>query len=213
MLDAEIIEVRAKGPDRCEVGPAGPDLMSEILSVTERTYAAQRGRLPFAFPENGHERGQSAVRAAFRDRLGRLGPSPLIFAATARPSGALLGYIRLDEAGRPGGAAHPAVAIEDLWVAPPMRGRGIGRLLVAYVMALAERRGWDNLSALVWHGDDAMQEVFADAGFAPQSHVWRFGPKDPARPYPPPGVLDRLRQGLLGCCWCPSWPCPRPSAR
>lgn len=47
-------------------------------------------------------------------------------------------------------AMTPACYLEDLFVAPAARGRGVGRALIEDLLALGRARGW---SRLYWHTD------------------------------------------------------------
>lgn len=155
MLHVSKPEPPHRAVSRCEVGPAGLALKPQVL-------AAQ-----------GADRDPRAIDAAFRDGWGRPSDSPLIFAATA--DGRLLGFIRLDAAARATGEAPRPVRIEDLWVTETMRGRGLGRLLLAYVLAFSEQNGWGALEAEVPGDAPGAARLFQDAGFARQRQTLRFG--------------------------------------
>jgi ribosomal protein S18 acetylase RimI-like enzyme len=53
-----------------------------------------------------------------------------------------------------------------MWVAPEARGRGIGRALVAAVVAWATQRGARRLRAGVTEGNAAAERLYGSAGFA-----------------------------------------------
>lgn len=151
MLHMSTPEPPHRAVSRCEVGPASLALKPQILAA----------------------RDAGALDAAFRDGWGRPSDSPLIFAATA--DGRLLGFIRLDAAARATGEAPRPVRIEDLWVAESMRGRGLGRLLLAYVLAVSEQNGWGALEAEVPGDAPAAARLFRDAGFTQQRQTLRLG--------------------------------------
>lgn len=72
---------------------------------------------------------------------------------------------------RPGEAPDTKVAdLLALAVAPPLRGRGIGRALVAHVVArardVARRHGISALRLAVAEGNAAARRLFESAGFA-----------------------------------------------
>jgi len=72
---------------------------------------------------------------------------------------------------RPGEAPHTKVAdLLALAVAAPLRGRGIGRALVAHVVArardVARRHGISVLRLAVAEGNAAARRLFESAGFA-----------------------------------------------
>ena len=72
---------------------------------------------------------------------------------------------------RPGEAPHTKVAdLLALAVAAPLRGRGIGRALVAHVVAraraVARRHGISVLRLTVAEGNTAARRLFESAGFA-----------------------------------------------
>jgi GNAT superfamily N-acetyltransferase len=141
--------------NRCEVGPASLALKPQILAV------------------RGAQTDARDLDAAFRDGWGRPSDSPLIFAATAE--GRLLGFIRLDSAARATGTAPRPVRIEDLWVADAMRRRGLGRLLLAYVLAVSQQNGWGALEADVPGDASQAARLFRDAGFVQQRQTLRLG--------------------------------------
>lgn len=80
----------------------------------------------------------------------------------------------------------PRVNINDIFVVTSFRRQGIGRLLLEHAKALSKTNSWDNLTAQVWHGNDASYALFRACGFAPQSEFLRFGPETQARDYPMP---------------------------
>jgi len=153
MLHLSTPEPPHRAVSRCEVGPAPLSLKPQILAAGA------------ADPR--------ALDAAFRDGWGRATDSPILFAATA--GGRLLGYIRLSAAARASGALPRPVRIEEVWVTGDMRGRGLGRLLLAYVLALSEQAGWGALEAEV-PGDAAEAlRLFRDAGFRERRVTLRLG--------------------------------------
>ncbi|WP_185020805.1 GNAT family N-acetyltransferase [Histidinibacterium lentulum] len=159
MLHMSTPEPPHRAVSRCEVGPAPLALKPQIL-------AAGAG-------------DPRALEAAFRDGWGRASDSPLLFAATAE--GRLLGYIRLSAAARASGAVPRPVRIEEIWVTAEMRGRGLGRLLLAYVLAVSERAGWGALEAEVPGEATGTLRLFRDAGFRERRVVLRLG-APPDRP-------------------------------
>ncbi len=87
----------------------------------------------------------------------------------------LSGHLRADA-----GACHK-VCIDDIRVQPDWHSKGIAREMVNFAKERAEPRGWDDLTAQVWQGA-ASSHLFVEAGFAPWSTIWRYGPDQPARP-------------------------------
>lgn len=155
MLHLSTPEPPHRAVSRCEVGPAALSLKPQILATRDGT---------------GDPR---AVDAAFRDGWGRPSDSALIFAATAE--GQLLGFIRLDATARAIGETPRPVCIEEIWVSEAMRGRGLGRLLLAYVLAVSEQNGWGALEAEVPGDAPAAARLFRDAGFTQARQTLRLG--------------------------------------
>jgi GNAT superfamily N-acetyltransferase len=59
----------------------------------------------------------------------------------------------------------PGVYVQDLWLAPSMRGRGIGRRLLAEVRARGDRWGADHLLLMVARRNAAAARFYARTGF------------------------------------------------
>lgn len=64
-------------------------------------------------------------------------------------------------------AARPLVNIHDIAVLPEMRGKGVGRALIAAAEAEAARRGACKVTLEVLSGNKAAQALYASCGFAP----------------------------------------------
>jgi GNAT superfamily N-acetyltransferase len=59
----------------------------------------------------------------------------------------------------------PGVYVQDLWLAPEMRGRGLGRRLLAAVRARAARWGADHLLLMVARRNARAARFYARTGF------------------------------------------------
>jgi len=58
----------------------------------------------------------------------------------------------------------PGLYIEDLFVLPEYRGRGIGRRLLCHVAALAEARGWRRVDWMVLDWNEPALRFYASIG-------------------------------------------------
>ena len=72
-------------------------------------------------------------------------------------------------------AAKPLMNIHDLYVAPEMRGRGVGRLLLDRVESEALRLGCCKLTLEVQEGNARAQQVYRDNGFSQSTYVLEAG--------------------------------------
>lgn len=61
----------------------------------------------------------------------------------------------------------PGVYVQDLWLAPSMRGRGLGRRLLAAVLARAARWGGDHVLLMVARANCPAADFYAHVGFRP----------------------------------------------
>ncbi len=165
---------------KATIRPAVEADRATILEASEATWEEHRQRQPDAFAENGWEmlvaRGHIV---AFIDKKGqRVAASENLFVADA--DGQVVGFILLSWHLRADAGAYHKGSINDIWVHPDWRGKGIAREMVDFAKERAEARGWDDLTAQVWHGAPS-SGLFAEAGFAPWSTIWRYGPDQPAR--------------------------------
>jgi GNAT superfamily N-acetyltransferase len=65
--------------------------------------------------------------------------------------------------------AGPTAYLEELYVAPAMRGRGLGRALLEATMAEARRAGAARIELGTEEGDVAARALYESAGFTNQS--------------------------------------------
>lgn len=126
--------------------------------------------------------------AAFRDALGRERPTrgeiarrldrllgdPAVTLGLAAESGAVLGYAlqrRHFSLWAEGGAA----VLEDLFVAEPARGRGIGRRLVEHAVGEARKAGCEALSLDTNEHNAASTALYSGLGFTCERARWDGG--------------------------------------
>jgi GNAT superfamily N-acetyltransferase len=70
-----------------------------------------------------------------------------------------------------------SVRLISMWVAPPARRRGIGRLLVEAIVGWARTIGRDVVDLHVTEGNDAARRLYTDMGFQPMNE-WEPLPWD-----------------------------------
>lgn len=63
-------------------------------------------------------------------------------------------------------AARPLLNISDFYVAPELRGQGLGRALLAAIEAEARRRGCCRLTLEVQQNNSRARAIYGDFGFA-----------------------------------------------
>ncbi len=129
-----------EGAPRFEVRPAaGPEDWQEAARIREEVFIGEQGCPP--------EEEWDAYDASSRHFLGLLEGRPV---ATAR----------WRAVGEPGAA--PPAKLERFAVRAEARGQGLGRLLVAYVAADAERAGFRRLRL---HAQAHLEGFYAGLGF------------------------------------------------
>jgi GNAT superfamily N-acetyltransferase len=64
----------------------------------------------------------------------------------------------------------PVALLEELYVAPPARGRGQGRALLEHAMAAARERGAISIELNTSETDTAARTLYASAGFTNLEH-------------------------------------------
>lgn len=100
------------------------------------------------------------------DVAGWLGSDPPAFEALlaeldAGPRG-YLAFYRAFSLFKPG----PVLLVENVWVDPEARGRGLGRALLAAAAREAVRRGWSRLELNVAHANAEADAAYAALGFS-----------------------------------------------
>jgi GNAT superfamily N-acetyltransferase len=122
-------------------------------------------------------RAADGTRARIRE-LGAVdwrAPAHVLF--VAERSGRALGlvYGRLEH-------ERPEVAyLEAMWVDPSARGRGVGRALVAAVIAWARARSARRIELQVTEGNTNAEYLYGRAGFAPTQETQPLRPGSPLR--------------------------------
>lgn len=83
-----------------------------------------------------------------------------------REAGAVIGYVALS-LGHTIMAGGPDGFIDDLYLVPAARGRGIGRRVLAFIEDQARERGYRALHLEVELANARAQRTYAAAGYAP----------------------------------------------
>jgi ribosomal protein S18 acetylase RimI-like enzyme len=132
----------------------------------------------------GEAAALAALIAGFRDHLGAKSPTDdeirrLLRTALAAPGiefccawqgGAAVGYSQTRfwmSVWVGGWEAH----LDDLFVAPAARGKGVGRSLLRYALGRAEARGARRFGLHTNEGNLAAHALYQSEGLAPQSHA------------------------------------------
>jgi GNAT superfamily N-acetyltransferase len=105
---------------------------------------------------------EAKVAAAMGEWLGRYDPARDLM-VTATLAGAPVGSISLDGSGSH--VASDGARIRFFILAPAARGRGIGRLLMAEMMAFIREAGFDRAYLTTFRGLDAARHLYETAGF------------------------------------------------
>ncbi len=145
-----------------EVRPAQPGDVAEILRLVRELAA--------------YERAPGEVRAVEADfSVALFGADPLVYCHVAEEDGQLVGfalwYVTFSTwLGRHG------IWLEDLFVAPEARGRGLGRDLLSALAGICVERGYHRLEWWVLDWNEPAQHFYRSVGAHPQEGwtVWRL---------------------------------------
>jgi GNAT superfamily N-acetyltransferase len=92
--------------------------------------------------------------------------------------------------------AAPSVGLEDFYVLPELRGKGIGQAMLAFAEEHARGLGAARLELHVLEGNEGARRLYERQGWQRTPYLWYL--KDlpqGARPAPPPRAEARARQG------------------
>lgn len=84
------------------------------------------------------------------------------------PAGELLGYLLLGESGWL--TPEPHGFIYDVWVAPPHRGKGVGKSLVTWAAEWARTKGYRKIKLEVADSNARARHVYEELGFRAERH-------------------------------------------
>ena len=116
-----------------------------------------------------YERSLDQVSATEQDLMATLfAPEPAVFAHVAVAGGQVVGFALwflnfstwLGEHG---------IYLEDLYVTPAMRGRGLGKALLAELAAICDRRGYRRLQWWVLNWNEPALGFYTSIGAVPMS--------------------------------------------
>lgn len=160
-------------PAGVEIRPLAREDFSDALRLARELYG-----LPDADPE--------PHRGPFEALIGDVDAAPYLAVADGAPAGLVVFRFRrrLNHATFEGW-------ISDLVVREPFRGRGIGRALVASVIAEWRLRGSHRIQLEVGTDRTAARRLYADLGFVEQGKYFEIGPVAARGIDPGPGVSVR----------------------
>ena len=123
-----------------------------------------------------YERAASSVVATEADLAAALfGPSPAVFCHVAEEDGAVVGFALWflnfsTWLGRHG------LYLEDLYVQPAYRGRGLGKALLETLVGIARERGYGRVEWWVLDWNSPAQAFYRSLGAEPMDEwtVWRL---------------------------------------
>ena len=181
-----------------EIAPAPTALKPKITDLCRETYEAHKAEAPRDWPGNFFETViQPMIDAAFTSPKGAaLQFSPTLF--IAEEDGVFAGYYRLSHVPTDPATEYFAVSLEDIYVMPEFRRKGVATAMIAHAKALAETHDWDSLTATVADWNAASRAIFEAEGFGVQSRKFAFGPDRAARDVP---VGDQSASTLPNWLW------------
>jgi GNAT superfamily N-acetyltransferase len=116
-----------------------------------------------------YERSAGQVTATAADLHAALfGPAPAVFAHVADEAGEVVGFALWFVNFSTWLGKH-GIYLEDLYVTPAMRGRGIGRALLAELAAICTERGYGRLEWWVLDWNSPALRFYESIGAAPMS--------------------------------------------
>ena len=180
------------------------ELKDQITELCRETYETHRNARPQDWPGNFFEMAiEPMLDQSFRDRNGRrTKESSTLFVACEGSDFA--GYIRLSSFPTEPNTEYFSVELQDIYVLPEFRGRGIARALIRHVKELSQQHDWDRLTSTVSDWNEGSRALFESEGFTVKSREFAFGPERPARDWPPlprgwhPSRLDWIWIALTG---------------
>lgn len=98
----------------------------------------------------------------YRERLGSLTDNPMHHIVVAERDGTLLGYAAAQDYGPALRQDWSVARIHDLWVAPAVRGAGVGRALFTAIREWAQRE--TNIRVLEWQSSDVAVGFYRHLG-------------------------------------------------
>ncbi len=103
----------------------------------------------------------------------RLASEATRFFVARERDGTLVGFVHLLPAFDTLGMT-PSWILEDLFVAPEHRGRGVGAALMRRAEALARETGATRLSLSTAHDNATAQRLYLASGYRRDEHFWHF---------------------------------------
>lgn len=144
------------------IRPAVPADVPAILSLVRELAAYERAASSVV-----------ATETAFHEVL--FGPSPAVFCHVAEEDGAVVGFALWflnfsTWLGRHG------LYLEDLYVQPAYRGRGLGKALLETLVGIARERGYGRVEWWVLDWNEPAQAFYRSMGAEPMDEwtVWRL---------------------------------------
>jgi GNAT superfamily N-acetyltransferase len=116
-----------------------------------------------------YERSADQVTATADDlRTALFGPAPAVFAHVAEEAGDAVGFALWFVNFSTWVGKH-GIYLEDLYVTPAMRGRGVGRALLAELAAICVQRGYGRLEWWVLDWNSPALRFYDSIGAVPMS--------------------------------------------
>lgn len=160
------------------VGPAGPNDLAEWGRMRDALWP----------PEPGEDRA-----AELRAWLAR--PDAVVLVAH-RVAGGLCGFAEVGERSTAEGCeTQPVAYLEGWWVDADLRGRGIGRALVAAAEAWARRRGLRELASDTTLDNVGSQQAHERLGFVEVERAVHFRKAITPGASPPSRAMDAAEGG------------------
>jgi GNAT superfamily N-acetyltransferase len=143
------------------IRPARPDDVAVILSLVRELATYERAAASVV-----------ATEPLLADAL--FGPAPAVFCHVAEDEGEVVGFALWFRNFSTWLGRH-GIWLEDLYVRPAHRGRGLGKALLTTLTALAAERGYGRVEWWVLDWNEPAQAFYRALGAEPQEDwtVWR----------------------------------------
>jgi ribosomal protein S18 acetylase RimI-like enzyme len=145
---------------------ASPEDLPAVLALADELQAPHHAAHPSLFVPAGFPEQHLALwRRALE------GPNGVIFLAECE--GRVVGYVAADMIDETVTLFHPLRLgrVNSIAVAASMRGRGIGRALMAQAETWARVHGAQDLQLVVWAFNEGARRLYEELGYAPRAIV------------------------------------------
>jgi GNAT superfamily N-acetyltransferase len=166
---------RAALPAPVTLRRASPEDLPAVLALADELQAPHHAAHPGLFVPAGFPEQHLALwRRALE------GPNGAIFLAECEDR--VVGYVAADVLDETVSLFHPLRLgrVNSIAVTAAMRGRGVGRALMAHAETWARVHGAQDLQLVVWAFNEEARRLYAELGYAPRAIVMGKAASEPS---------------------------------